>query len=520
MKLKLICLFCFLFPALLLGSIIIVPIEYETIQGAIDASEDNDTLFVLPGEYVENINFSGKAIKLFASGGIAPTVIDGGGEGPCVVFTNGEGIRSVLAGFILTNGVATGDRYGGGILIEGASPLVLMNAIVNNSAAEGGGGISASGGGASVIARNLIYENISEAIGGGISLYQCSGVIINNTIVGNVSAGDGSAVNMPFTSGVQLFNNIMVANEAGNGSAISGWQAQELNNSYNDVWFNEGGNYAENIQAGEGSISQNPQFVGAGEGDFHLTENSPCIDTGDPNTLDPDSSRADMGAFPFTQMENVEPITILEDSVSFGSIGVDTVSVIVLTLSNPNQSDITVIPSLIDGIKFTASDSIIVVEAEGEAELTITFSPDGEAGEWSDSLRMISISSVDIELLESTITIPRPIGYEAINIMGESEVFDYVDQKDNLPDNFDVIKAFPNPFNSSIEIQIRAKSIERAEVSIWNANGRLIETIHNGLLKSGESAWIWSAERQTAGTYFVRFKSATQNLERKIQYLK
>ncbi len=48
-----------------------------------------------------------------------------------------------------------------------------------------------------------------------------------------------------------------------------------------------------------GVLISDPMFVDAANGDYRLQPNSPCIDAGDPSSpLDPDSSRADMGAFP------------------------------------------------------------------------------------------------------------------------------------------------------------------------------------------------------------------------------
>ena len=53
-----------------------VPLDYPTIQSAINASANGDTVLVAPGTYAENINFSGKAITVTSEGGPEVTLID------------------------------------------------------------------------------------------------------------------------------------------------------------------------------------------------------------------------------------------------------------------------------------------------------------------------------------------------------------------------------------------------------------------------------------------------------------
>ena len=48
---------------------------------------------------------------------------------------------------------------------------------------------------------------------------------------------------------------------------------------------------------GAGVLQVEPGFVAPGQGDFHLTPGSPCVNTGEPGWLDPDGSPADMGAY-------------------------------------------------------------------------------------------------------------------------------------------------------------------------------------------------------------------------------
>ena len=52
--------------------------------------------------------------------------------------------------------------------------------------------------------------------------------------------------------------------------------------------------------AGTGNLDTDPLWVDAGNGNYALLPASPCIDAGDPSSpLDPDGTRADMGAIPF-----------------------------------------------------------------------------------------------------------------------------------------------------------------------------------------------------------------------------
>ena len=50
-----------------------------------------------------------------------------------------------------------------------------------------------------------------------------------------------------------------------------------------------------------------PLFVDINNDDLHLTENSPCIDAGDPDSpYDPDSTVADMGRFYYAQPQGID----------------------------------------------------------------------------------------------------------------------------------------------------------------------------------------------------------------------
>src|SRR5688500_19614229 len=58
------------------AQIIWVPDDQPTIQAAINASTNEDTIFVRPGVYFENIKFLGKSVSVVSEKGFAVTAID------------------------------------------------------------------------------------------------------------------------------------------------------------------------------------------------------------------------------------------------------------------------------------------------------------------------------------------------------------------------------------------------------------------------------------------------------------
>ncbi len=133
MKNILIVLFVFSICSYSIGQTVLrVPSQYLTIQSAIDAAINSDTVIVSPGIYKENINFNGKAITIASfykntrdTSYISRTVIDGNNSGITVKFYNYEKLNSVLQGFTIINGWC-------GIKTDNAAPT-LKNLIIKNN---------------------------------------------------------------------------------------------------------------------------------------------------------------------------------------------------------------------------------------------------------------------------------------------------------------------------------------------------------------------------------------------------
>ncbi|MBN1434733.1 hypothetical protein JW921_08240, partial [Candidatus Fermentibacterales bacterium] len=66
---------CLLLPATSVGGTLHVPGDYPSIQSAINAAVDGDTVLVGPGLWAGPISFAGKEIVVRSSGGYAVTDI-------------------------------------------------------------------------------------------------------------------------------------------------------------------------------------------------------------------------------------------------------------------------------------------------------------------------------------------------------------------------------------------------------------------------------------------------------------
>lgn len=162
----------------------------NSIQAALDACSDHDTILVGPGTYYENLVWPYKqGIDLVSKDGPYKTTIDGDTVGRVIEMRSTADTTTKIHGFTIQNGSTS--AVGGGIFCDyGAAPLISNNIIRNNRAgSNGGGGISCTG--STVIRDNIISGNIAYlvtwwAVGGGI---YCDGspIITNNTIVGNIA---------------------------------------------------------------------------------------------------------------------------------------------------------------------------------------------------------------------------------------------------------------------------------------------------------------------------------------------
>ncbi len=272
--------------------------RFATIQDAIWGAEDGDVVTVCPGTYYENIDFKGKPITVRSAAGPGTTIIDGQGLASVVTLENYEPAESILEGFTLTNGYAEESHHGGGIYVEWGSPTIRYNIIIRNSAPIAGGVYVRNG--AAVVHNNIIAWNSAEQAGGGMVCTACSGAYRYNTVFEN-DAPEGPVGEWYWGIGA-LVGNILVSQDGTTGAALR-WlepRGDDFETGYNLLYPHlepVSGEDADMWPGVEGWVLAAPGLVDPAGGDFTLAADSPARDAGPPEALDPDGSRADLGAF-------------------------------------------------------------------------------------------------------------------------------------------------------------------------------------------------------------------------------
>ncbi|MDP8239261.1 MAG: S8 family serine peptidase [Candidatus Hatepunaea meridiana] len=388
--------------------VISVPNDFETITEAIEDAIDGDTILVAPGEYEENIDFSGKNIVIASTfiiendeEVISETIIDGGDDGGVVTFTSGESEDAQLIGFTITNG---NHNHGGGIYLTGEScPVISYCYIINNQAGSNGGGIAIWNDANPIIDRCLISGNTS-VYGGGIFCANANPTIVNCTITGNEADEHAGAILLYNGAETTIQNSILWYNDPQGITFFAENNAVILTISYSDieggrdgiVTFNNG-----RINWGEGNINSDPRFADAGNDDYHLTENSPCIDSGDPDSpQDPDETRADMGAFYFPHYVGDPAIEVVWSEEYGYPVNVDWNGAfdeiltgfsydIDLTINNTGGEDLVINEIDFEGDNFSIEPDNFTVEARQSQDITITFSAD-DPGEYEATMTIVS----------------------------------------------------------------------------------------------------------------------------------
>ena len=388
-----------------------------------------------------------------------------------------------LEGNIISNNTA--NNHCGGLLISDSSPTLVDNIIRENTAPYGDdGGVIIQFNSSPILLNNIISYNTAAINGGGMEVYYLSGTshiyMENCTIYGNEAGGCGSQINCQ-TGGLEVVNSI-IGGSTTNGSVYFNTSTPTFD--YCDFYNSDGPDFdGPSVPPTLGVITTvnnngdpcdefmniflDPMFVDPANGDYHLTEFSPCIDAGDPlSPPDPDGTIADIGRFCY-----LTPPSNLYVDENTG----------LLTWDAPMADDLTGYDVYLDGV---FQDNTTDTEWQFTGLLNGQDYIAGVAAVYDE------VSS-DLVTIDFTYT-----GTGAGN---------------NLVSVTELIGNYPNPFNPETTISYQLPENCKVELTVYNLKGQKVKTLVNETLESGNHTVIWKGKDDngksvSSGIYFYKMK--------------
>ncbi len=134
------------------------------------------------------------------------------------------------------------------------------------------------------------------------------------------------------------------------------------------------------------------------------------------------------------------------------------------------------------------------------------------------------VQSLELDLIidcdQIDATTERDISNKIRSIFKEMRNLDTAQNESNLPKEFALNYAYPNPFNSTVTIGYALNEDVDISISIYDQAGRMVTCLKQGIVKAGFHNIVWNADDFTSGTYICRLESGNLHQSIKLTLVK
>jgi len=251
---------------------------FSKIDYAVDVSEPGDKIIVFPGEYYSCSLYKKDNLSVDAVGGPELTNLHS------MSISNGD--DNLIRGFFAEDVSVVGNNN------------VIENCIFDLGISPYYFSIRGNGNEARQITLYVDKDIHNYFAPPSVRIWEGSELVsITNSIILGTEAGSLEFFTPNLNVDCSDFDNLNSSyNDYYNGGCGSFVYEVEshgeccLTDGYDSEWYNA-------CDIGYYDFSLDPRLIDPKNGNYRLAFDSPCIDAGDPNVLDPDGSRSDLGAF-------------------------------------------------------------------------------------------------------------------------------------------------------------------------------------------------------------------------------
>jgi len=295
---------------------------YPNLRQALLAAQPGDTISLAEGVFTgpdnRNLTLAGDVTLRGASGDPADCILDIQQQGRALTIIAAPGTAVLVEGLTLRGGdcralpAPQAPGYGGAVYVEGLAPggsLRFERCVLEQNRAEAGGAVFVYQGAASfqdctirdnlatdgagvycgycngfgdvdftgcVFSGNDYPEASVGGYGSGVYYSHAGGTVASCTLAGN-SAWFGGGILVSTEAEVAVHRTIIAFGPEGQGLAVFNGSVQV---TYSDIFGNAGGDWVGAIAGLPGidcNLEADPLFCAAGDGDFTLRDDSPCL---------------------------------------------------------------------------------------------------------------------------------------------------------------------------------------------------------------------------------------------------
>ena len=507
-------------PLLSANAIVIsVPEDYPTIQEAVDNAVSGDEIRVSPGIYGPVYIEEFDDLKLIGSGIVPPnvTVID--------VDDSCRGIEVQSCTKIIIQGFEIRDCWQECLHFLDCAEVYALDNYLHDCTDNLGNGLAITRCDNVLIKRNVIVENTEVGLYID-ALYNPDSTstdvrVINNTIgyTGEGSWGADGLTQSWSDTGFVYKNNINAFNSDYGLHYKFGFQTNLSELQYNCHYGNLFGPWGSCI-GDSTNIYVDPLFTpGPGIYAYFLSDHSPCIDAGDPDMLDPDSTRSDIGALYYNQglpgeleielTPEFSPIIIPPEGGHFPF------RVHIVNNSNVTQYfdvwlNMTLPTGLVMGPLMIRNNLCLDSHESIAGRMSLDVSPIAMPGEYHlvghvgyyPTTYIVDSDSFAFEKEAFDGFIAGGNNEWRLSGWGEDETFTV----DCDIKTFELVElsAYPNPFNPQTTISYTIPYYGMVTVQVYNTLGQEVGTLYSGMADAGEHRQVLDGSNLVSGMYLTR----------------
>ncbi len=186
---------------------------------------------------------------------------------------------------------------------------------------------------------------------------------------------------------------------------------------------------------------------------------------------------------------------------------------------SPTDQNMSVLISGINGIDVSIGDQIGAFNSDGVLVGKGRVNEDGMCGiaVWGDDNITDEIEGLHEDEpfslrfgngeLEIRLSVETIIQGEGLFYSKDSFIALEVKMDSDIPMDFELRGAFPNPFNSSTNVSYSLPLSSRVSIKVFDLSGRLVERLVNEIQPAGKYHIIWDGGSVSSGVYLVRMET-------------